>query len=190
MLSSTEISFGCCIFFLLYLPCYFICVFADVMQDMSGTTVNWRTLVCAVCVWTTPPVGSTLSAMISTPRNVSANLVSRHQKCWLLLIFLFLIFNKRVYLTFKPIFHKSLKAGIISIWERANVSLFMLSAKQGNLLVSFIFSFVWCGLDWGLNPRPPVLEASTLPLGYRGKEIINLSARDPSFMIIKQKINM
>ena len=23
-------------------------------------------------------------------------------------------------------------------------------------------------LDWGLNPRPPALEASTLPLGYRG----------------------
>ena len=23
-------------------------------------------------------------------------------------------------------------------------------------------------LDWGLNPGPPVLEASTIPLGYRG----------------------
>ena len=23
-------------------------------------------------------------------------------------------------------------------------------------------------LDWGLNPGPPALEASTLPLGYRG----------------------
>ena len=23
-------------------------------------------------------------------------------------------------------------------------------------------------LDWGLNPGPPGLEASTLPLGYRG----------------------
>ena len=22
-------------------------------------------------------------------------------------------------------------------------------------------------LDWGLNPRPPQLDASTLPLGYR-----------------------
>ena len=152
VLSSTEISFGCCILFpSFFYPATLFGVFADVMQDMSGTTVNWRTLVCAVCVWTTPPVGSTLSAMISTPRNVSANLVSRHQKCWMLLIFLFLIFNKRVYLTFKPNFHKSLKAGIIAIWERANVSLFMLSAKQGNLLVSF-FSFLSCDVvligDW------------------------------------------
>ena len=23
-------------------------------------------------------------------------------------------------------------------------------------------------LDWGLNPGPPALEASTIPLGYRG----------------------
>ena len=23
-------------------------------------------------------------------------------------------------------------------------------------------------LDWGLNPGPPVIEASTLPLGFRG----------------------
>ena len=22
--------------------------------------------------------------------------------------------------------------------------------------------------DWGLNPEPPALEASTIPLGYRG----------------------
>ena len=29
-------------------------------------------------------------------------------------------------------------------------------------------------LDWGLNPEPPVLEASTIPLGYRGGGIFNV----------------
>ena len=28
--------------------------------------------------------------------------------------------------------------------------------------------FTWICLDWGLNPGPPALEASTIPLGYRG----------------------
>ena len=31
----------------------------------------------------------------------------------------------------------------------------------------FITSGVSTVLDWGLNPGPPALEASTLPLGYR-----------------------
>ena len=33
-----------------------------------------------------------------------------------------------------------------------------------------IFIRLWYDavLDWGLNPGPPALEASTLPLGYRG----------------------
>ena len=45
----------------------------------------------------------------------------------------------------------------------------MLSAKQGNYLVPF-YNVSWYDevLDWGLNPGPPTLEASTLPLGYRG----------------------
>mgnify|MGYP007091386324 CR=1 FL=1 len=30
-------------------------------------------------------------------------------------------------------------------------------------------------LDWGLNPGPPTLDASTLPLGYRGGECSLLS---------------
>ena len=38
----------------------------------------------------------------------------------------------------------------------------MFSAKQGNYLVR-LYDAV---LDWGLNPGPPALEASTLPLGY------------------------
>ena len=28
-------------------------------------------------------------------------------------------------------------------------------------------------LDWGLNPGPPALEASTIPLGYRGGGLTN-----------------
>ena len=34
-------------------------------------------------------------------------------------------------------------------------------------------------LDWGLNQRPPALDASTLPLGYRGGGLMNM------FCIIK-----
>ena len=29
----------------------------------------------------------------------------------------------------------------------------------------------FAGLSWGLNPGPPTLEASTLPLGYQGGNI-------------------
>ena len=45
----------------------------------------------------------------------------------------------------------------------------MLSAKQGNYLVPSLYH-LWYDevLDWGLNPGPPALDASTLPLGYRG----------------------
>ena len=41
----------------------------------------------------------------------------------------------------------------------------MFSAKQGHYWYHFWYDAV---LDWGLNPGPPVLEASTIPLGYRG----------------------
>ena len=41
----------------------------------------------------------------------------------------------------------------------------MLSAKQANYWYHFWYEAV---LDWGLNPGPPALDASTLPLGYRG----------------------
>ena len=45
----------------------------------------------------------------------------------------------------------------------------MFSAKQRNYLVPFL-KRLWYDavLDWGLNPGCPALEASTLPLGYRG----------------------
>ena len=45
----------------------------------------------------------------------------------------------------------------------------MLSAKQGNYWYHFYNVFgMTRSLDWGLNPVPPALEASTIPLGYRG----------------------
>ena len=31
-------------------------------------------------------------------------------------------------------------------------------------------------LDWGLNPGPPALEASTIPLGYRGGSNYNFKS--------------
>ena len=43
----------------------------------------------------------------------------------------------------------------------------MFSAKQGYDAV----------LDWGLNPGPPALNASTLPLGYqRGGRAVGLNS--------------
>ena len=47
----------------------------------------------------------------------------------------------------------------------------MLSAKQGNYWYHFynVFGMTWSfKFDCGLNPGHPALEASTLPLGYRG----------------------
>ena len=58
----------------------------------------------------------------------------------------------------------------ILIHEKGPVFLFsMFSVKQGNYLVPFVLH-VWfeAVLDWGLNSGPHVLDASTLPLGYRG----------------------
>ena len=49
----------------------------------------------------------------------------------------------------------------------------MFSAKQGN----YWYHFYNAVLDWGLNPGPPALEASTLPLGYRGGGIHVVSSR-------------
>ena len=44
----------------------------------------------------------------------------------------------------------------------------MFSAKQGNYWYHFYNVFGMSVLDWELNPGPPTLDASTLPLGYRG----------------------
>ena len=45
----------------------------------------------------------------------------------------------------------------------------MFSAKQGHYWYHFYNVFGMTRLvDWGLNPGPPALEASTIPLGYRG----------------------
>ena len=54
-------------------------------------------------------------------------------------------------------------------WERASIYPFECSVLNkgitGTILVRLWYDAV---LDWGLNPGPPALEASTLPLGYRG----------------------
>ena len=57
----------------------------------------------------------------------------------------------------------------LNSWERASISLFNVQCYTRELLVSFS-KRLWYDtvLDWGLNPWPPALEASTLPLGYRG----------------------
>ena len=52
-------------------------------------------------------------------------------------------------------------------WERASV--FNVECQTRKLLVPFL-SCLWYDavLDWGLKPGHPAIEASTLPLGYRG----------------------
>ena len=49
----------------------------------------------------------------------------------------------------------------------------MLSAKQGKYWYHFYNVWYDAILDWGLNPGPTALEASTIPLGYRGGGIID-----------------
>ena len=44
----------------------------------------------------------------------------------------------------------------------------MLSANQGYYWYHLLRLWYDAVLDWGLNPGPPALDASTLPLGYRG----------------------
>ena len=61
----------------------------------------------------------------------------------------------------------------LNSWEREPVVPFsMFSAKQGNYLYHFISSLVWRGPWLGIEPETPALEASTLPLGYRGGVIL------------------
>ena len=66
-----------------------------------------------------------------------------------------------------------------------------MSAKQGNYLVPFLYG-LWYDvvLDWGLNPGPPALDTSTLPLGYRGGGAFNSIFLDLVLMIQDRKINV
>ena len=51
----------------------------------------------------------------------------------------------------------------------------MLSAKQGNYWYHFNRLWYDAVLDWGLNPGPSALDASTLRLGYRGDGVCLLT---------------
>ena len=53
----------------------------------------------------------------------------------------------------------------------------MLSAKLRYYWYHLIHLWYDAVLDWGLNPGPPALEASTLPLGYRGGGSENIQGR-------------
>ena len=58
---------------------------------------------------------------------------------------------------------------LILILEKEPVFPFlMLNAKQRKHWYHFYSLWYDAVLDWGLNPGPPALEASPLPLGYRG----------------------
>ena len=96
---------------------------------------------------------------------------------------------------FYPRFYPLHLISYLSSWERASIFPFECSVlNKGTTGTIFITSLVWRGpwlmiepetsrtrsqhyttrlsmeavLDWRLNPRPPALEASTLPLGYCG----------------------
>ena len=65
---------------------------------------------------------------------------------------------------------------LILILEKEPVFPFsMFSAKQGNYRYHFL-KRLWYDavLGWGLNPGPPALEASTIPLGYRVGGIVGI----------------
>ena len=76
----------------------------------------------------------------------------------------------------------------LNSWERASISLFNVECQTRELLVPFLYHLWYDAvLDWGLNPGPPALEASTLPLGYRWGDnhmmyvYIYLTSLKPSF---------
>ena len=72
-------------------------------------------------------------------------------------------------LTLKDFYTRSypLHYFLILILEKEPVFPFSMLNK-GTTGTIFITSLYDAVLDWGLNPGPPALEASTLPLGYRG----------------------
>ena len=60
----------------------------------------------------------------------------------------------------------------------------MFSAKQGHYWYTFYNVFgMTRSLTGGLNPGPPAIEASTLPLGYRGGGGIKQEDRYESFSL-------
>ena len=69
-----------------------------------------------------------------------------------------------------------LKKSYLNSSERAGISLLMLIAKQGNYWYHFYNVFgMTRSLTEGLNPGPPALEASTLPLC---KEVLSIYCSD------------
>ena len=70
---------------------------------------------------------------------------------------------------FYPRFYPLHLFSYLNSWERASIFPFECSmlnkGTTGTILKNIWYDAV---LDWGLNPGPPALEASTLALGYRG----------------------
>ena len=67
---------------------------------------------------------------------------------------------------FYPRFYQLHLFSYLNFWERASIFPFECSVlNKGTTGTIFITSLVWRVLVWGLNPGPPPLEASTIPLG-------------------------
>ena len=62
----------------------------------------------------------------------------------------------------------------LNSWERASIFPFECSVLNKDTIATiFITSLVWRGPWLGIEPVPPALEASTIPLGYRGGGVLN-----------------
>ena len=101
---------------------------------------------------------------------------SAFNSCWFCVVILFSSPPQRQ-MTFDfegfsiPDFNHYIYFPILNLEEEPVFPL-MFSAKQGHYWNLFRYDAV---LDWGLNPGPPALEASTLPLGYQGGGILTYS---------------
>ena len=75
---------------------------------------------------------------------------------------------------FYPRFYPLHLFSYLNSWEGASIfPLLNVQCLRRALLVPFL-QRLWYDaiLDWGLNPEPPALEASTIPLDYRGGGVI------------------
>ena len=71
---------------------------------------------------------------------------------------------------FYPRFYQVHLFSYLNSWERASIFPFECSVLNKGTTGNIFLLRLWYDavLDWGLNPGPQALEASTLPLGYRG----------------------
>ena len=68
-------------------------------------------------------------------------------------------------------------------WERVSISVL----SKGTSWYLFYKVFGMAVLVWGLTPGPPALDASTLPLGYRGGSYCSIKHNSFSIFVCRRK---